>query len=77
MTTPEKIQMLTGALAALIDYNDSYFYHFSNVSAEEAERFLNNDGFAMGISAAGDLWIAGEHYRWVFADKSLAAIAKG
>lgn len=76
MTKEEKIQMLTGALAALIDRNDGYFYHFATIPADQAEEMLNSDGFAMGVSAGGNLWIADGHYRWVFSDKALAAIAK-
>lgn len=75
MTNEQKIQMLTGAIAALIDRNDSYFYQFTKIEQVVAKEFVTNAAFKMGVSAGGNLWVADDSYRWIFADESLAEIA--
>lgn len=77
MTHEEKVQKLTGATAAVIGFKDSYFYHFTTISTDHAEEMLTSEGYRMGVSAGGNLWLAcpSSDTRWVFADKSLAVIA--
>ena len=78
MTTAEKIQMLTGALAAVLDNGNDRFRKFETLTVEQAEQMITSEGYQMGITCEGHLWIAQSAYfgfRWVFTDKSLAVIA--
>lgn len=74
MTTDEKIKMLTGAIAAVIDAETDRFFHFATLSEYEAASMIS---FAeIGISANCELWGLNGRYRYVFADKNLASIAE-
>lgn len=74
MTKDEKIQMLTGATAAVIDAKTERFHHFVTLTYFQAASMLH---FAeIGISANGELWGLNGRHRYVFADKALAVIAQ-
>lgn len=78
MTTEQKIQMLTGAFAAVLDHGNDRFRKFETLTAEQAEQMITSEAYYMGISCEGNLWIAQSAYfgfRWVFTDKNLAVIA--
>ena len=73
MDTDKKIQMLTGARAALIDLDTERFFHFVTLTAKQAASMIRLAGY--GITASGELWCISGGYRYVFSDKALAAIA--
>lgn len=75
MTANEKIKKLTGATAAVIDAETDRFHHFATLTNFQAASML--DFAEIGISANGELWCLNGRYRYIFADKSLAEIAKG
>lgn len=73
MTHEEKIQMLTGATAAVVDKETDRFRWFSTLTAMQAASLL--DFAEYGVSAGGNFWALNGKDRWVFVDKALAAIA--
>lgn len=78
MTTEQKIQMLTGATAVVLDNSNDRFRKFETITAEQAEQMITSKDIYMGIED-GNLWIGNRAYfgsRWVFSDKNLAEIAK-
>ena len=74
MTKEEKIQMLTGATAAVIDAETERFLHFHQISADLAHAAVC--GCRKGVTTSGNFWFLNAPERYVFADKSLAAIAE-
>lgn len=75
MNKKEKIQMLTGATAAVIDAESERFLHFHQINNEQAHAVVCWG--KMGVTASGNFWFMnGKSLRYVFADKSLAAIAE-
>lgn len=77
MTNEQKIQMLTGATAAVLDNGNDRFRGFKTLTAEQAEEMITSGKYDMGVYQ-GNLWVSQGGYfcsRWVFVDKSLAAIA--
>lgn len=74
MTKEEKIQMLTGATAAVIDAKTERFLHFYQIAAHQAHAVVCWG--RMGVSASGNFWFLNGSERYVFADKNLAAIAE-
>lgn len=79
MTANEKIQMLTGALAAVLDNGNDRFRKFETLTAEQAEQMVTSEDLYIEITEQGNLSIGQRAFfglRWVFADKSLAVIAQ-
>ena len=78
MNANEIIKMLTGARAVIIDAETDRFFHFTTLTENEAISMMIRGNSKFGITASGELWclISGCRYRYVFADKSLAAIAE-
>lgn len=74
MTKDEKIQMLTGATAAVIDVETERFLHFHQISADLAHEAVCWG--RKGVTTSGNFWFLNGHERYVFADKSLAVIAQ-
>ena len=79
MTNEQKIKKLTGATAAVLENGTDRFRKFETLTAEQADEMITSEDYDMGVSWQGNLWIGKSGYfcsRWVFADKSLAEIAK-
>ena len=72
MDTDKKIQMLTGALAVIIDAETERFHHFTTLTRYQAASML--DFAEIGITASGELWCLNGRHRYIFADKNLASI---
>ena len=76
MTTEEKIEMLTGALAAKVDRNTNRFWGFEKITAKLAEHLLTCENVRVMVVYTGELcFIENEETVYQLADKSLAAIA--
>lgn len=78
MTTEQKVKMLIGATAAVVNHGNDKFLFFETITAEQAEKFIRSGNYIAGVNEDGTLWIScGGYfsYRWVFADKRLASIA--
>lgn len=79
MTNEQKIQMLTGATAVVLDNGKDRFRKFETLTAEQAEQMVTSEDLYIEITEQGNLSIGQRAFfgtRWVFPDKSLAVIAQ-